>query len=46
MEYFLVFNDFDIFFPHDGHTIEDYTQYIVHSFGQTEETSILFRKTC
>ena len=45
IKYFPVFNVFDIFLEYDGHTIEDYTQYIVQCYDNNEETSILFRKT-
>ena len=45
MQYFPVFNNFDIFLNYDNHEIEDYTQYIIQCYTINEETSILFRKT-
>ena len=44
MIYFPVFSVFDIFLKYDGHSIEDYTQYIVYCGENTNETSILFDK--
>ena len=44
MIYFPVFSVFDIFLNYDGHSIEDYTQYIVCCGENTNETSILFDK--
>ena len=44
IEYFPVFNSFDIFLNYDNHNIEDYTQYIIECLDDnTQETSILFR---
>ena len=42
IEYYPVFNYFDIFQKYDGHKIEDYTQYIVKCESYAKEDVILF----